>query len=249
MSVVDPEVHALTGAYVCDALGAVERAAFEKHLAVCATCALEVTELRETVARLALAVAETPPLRLKTVVDAAIGRVRQLPPLTTEPEPDPGPVRPRRRRALSAFLGWGVAAAMSAAVAVLGIHVADQHDRIATADRQNTTISALAAAPDAHAATATVQTGGTAIVVVSPHRDEAAITITGLTPPPPHQRYQLWMMGPDGTHTTGTLPPGTTNTVIAHNLNHAQTIGLTLEPEHGSPQPTTPLILQLPMPT
>jgi len=89
-----PEVHALTGAYVCDALGAEERAAFEEHLAQCEACAQEVAELSETAAVLAMATAQAPPERLYAAVTARIEITRQLPPLPA-PAPDvaaPGPV-------------------------------------------------------------------------------------------------------------------------------------------------------------
>ncbi|RDJ93348.1 hypothetical protein B4Q13_22500 [Lacticaseibacillus rhamnosus] len=45
-----------------------------------------------------------------------------------------------------------------------------------------------------------------------------------------------------------TLPvTGNPNPVVAHGLGDAKTIGLTVEPAHGSVQPTTPPILLLPM--
>lgn len=56
--VAGPEVHNLTGAYVCDALGEAERAAFEAHMAQCSECADEVRELREVAAIMAVAVAQ-----------------------------------------------------------------------------------------------------------------------------------------------------------------------------------------------
>lgn len=82
------DAHALTGAYVCDALDAAERAAFEAHLATCDACAREVADLRETTAALAMAAAEPPPARLHAAVTAQIATTPQLPPLTT---PGPAP--------------------------------------------------------------------------------------------------------------------------------------------------------------
>lgn len=53
------DVHALTGAYVLDAVSDVEHAEFERHLTRCETCAQEVAELRETATRLALTIEST----------------------------------------------------------------------------------------------------------------------------------------------------------------------------------------------
>lgn len=83
---MDPEVHALTGAYVCDALDDAERAAFELHLAECEACAQEVAELSETTAVLAMAVAQVPPERLYAAVSAQIEVTRQLAPLVVSPD-------------------------------------------------------------------------------------------------------------------------------------------------------------------
>lgn len=89
---LDPEIHALTGAYVCHALKPAERAAFERHVARCPTCAAEVAELQETAALLATAAAETPPPHLKAGVDARIEITRQVPPFVEH-----SPVRGARR--------------------------------------------------------------------------------------------------------------------------------------------------------
>lgn len=79
--IAQPHVHALTGAYVCHALDVGEARAFERHVAECPDCAVEVAELRETAALLAMTVVEAPPPRMHAVVMASIDIVRQLPPI------------------------------------------------------------------------------------------------------------------------------------------------------------------------
>ncbi|MYS19098.1 Putative zinc-finger, partial [Streptomyces sp. DvalAA-14] len=69
------DLHTLTGAYAVGALPDREAAEFGRHLARCQACAQEVRELRETAARLALAVAEVPPAGLRTRVLAALPAV------------------------------------------------------------------------------------------------------------------------------------------------------------------------------
>jgi anti-sigma-K factor RskA len=85
---------------------------------------------------------------------------------------------------------------------------------------------------------------------VSRSRDEAAITVSGLVKLPPGKAYQLWMMGPSGARSGGVLPNGSEayDSVLAHGLGDAQTIGLTVEPSGGSAQPTTTPVMVLPMP-
>jgi anti-sigma factor RsiW len=73
-------VHALTGAYVLNALEPAERAEFESHIGHCPNCEREVAELRATAARLVAAVSATPPPRLRTRVLAQITRTKQASP-------------------------------------------------------------------------------------------------------------------------------------------------------------------------
>ncbi|MFC5832246.1 anti-sigma factor [Nonomuraea insulae] len=59
------ELHTLSGAYAVHALPYAEWVLFEEHLHTCPGCSAEVRNLRETAARLAEAVAEQPPARLR----------------------------------------------------------------------------------------------------------------------------------------------------------------------------------------
>ncbi|MEV0612698.1 anti-sigma factor [Nonomuraea sp. NPDC050404] len=69
---MNDELHTLSGAYAVHALPYAEWVQFERHLHACAGCAAEVRRLRETAARLAEAVAEPPPARLRArLLDAA----------------------------------------------------------------------------------------------------------------------------------------------------------------------------------
>ncbi|MEY9912883.1 anti-sigma-K factor RskA [Catenulispora sp. MAP12-49] len=249
MSTMNPDVHSLTGAYVCHALEPAERAAFERHLAQCPVCTAEVAELLETTALLAWAAAEPPPARLKSAVDARIATTRQIPPIIAHVPVPHTIARPRRRWFTVA--GWGLATGLAAAAAVLGVQVGDQQHHVDQANQHATAISALLSAPDARSDSVAVRTGGTGTVLVSRSHDEAAITITGLAKLSPGQAYQLWMMGPSGTRSGGLLAPGADGThgaVLAHGLGDAQTIGLTVEPSGGSTQPTTVPVMLLPMP-
>ncbi|HEY0237382.1 MAG TPA: anti-sigma factor [Friedmanniella sp.] len=88
------EIHDEAAAYALDALDPSEQEEFERHLAGCASCRREVSELRETTAGLVLSdVAPPPPPALRAAVLAGIVGVEQLAPI---------PGRPRRALASSA---------------------------------------------------------------------------------------------------------------------------------------------------
>lgn len=282
-----PDVHTLTGAYVCDALAPAEREAFEQHLAQCAACRGEVAELREVAAVLGTAVAQQPPARLKALVDARIEVTRQLPPETTEgsggasvigadayasgaagaasrrSDPVDGAVgtvtaidqAARRRRARvsrPALAGWAAAAVLAGVVAGLGVHAADQQSQINALSQRATAMQQVLSASDVHSGSAALRTGGTAALIDSRSRDEAVISFTGISAPPPGKAYQLWMIGPSGARSGGLLSvpaAGNPNPVVAHQLGDATNIAVTVEPAHGSPQPSTAPIVLLPMGT
>ena len=63
-----PDIHALGGAYALDAVDDLERAAFDRHLAECEACTLEVAEYRETATRLAEGSWSVPPRRMREQV-------------------------------------------------------------------------------------------------------------------------------------------------------------------------------------
>ena len=94
------DIHALSGAYAVDALDDIERARFERHLAVCAECRAEVASLRETTGLLAETTRPTRPPGLRDRVLAGIATVRPLPPVTAPSyrRRDAGVDSPRRFR-------------------------------------------------------------------------------------------------------------------------------------------------------
>ncbi len=262
---MEAEIHALAGAYVCHALDAHEEAAFEAHLAQCPFCSAEVAELTETVALLGLGAAVDPPMSLRQAVYEQIAITRQAPPLVAFPterrfwkrgrtqaphsaSPQRPPARPRNRPALA---GWAVAVALALFAGGLTVHTISQQHSIDSARAQADTFTALLAAPDSRVGAGQVSTGGMVVVTASRTRDEAAIALTGLVPPPAGHAYQLWIIGPGGTRSGGVVPTdsrGTAGPLVTRGLGDARTVGLTLEPIGGSTQPTTTPLILLPMP-
>ena len=80
MSLQRHDLHQLTGAYAADALTGAELAQFEKHLGQCPSCTEEVRGLRETAARLGIAISIVPPPAMRRQVLEAANRTRQLAP-------------------------------------------------------------------------------------------------------------------------------------------------------------------------
>jgi anti-sigma-K factor RskA len=246
--------HTLAGAYAMDAVSEAERAAFERHLAGCETCAAELRGLRETTARLAAAAEVRPRAELREQTVLAAGLIRQLPPAGPAASGAPP------RRVLSAVLGTGrpgswlprLALALAVAFALvasgLGAAMNGAEHRLDQAQDRSHAIATVLGAPDATMMTARISTGGSATVVMSHRASALVFTAADLAPLPRARAYELWLMGPSGMRPAGMLPAprnGMTGPMVVSGIAPGDKVGLTIEPAGGSPQPTTPPILML----
>lgn len=238
---MNDDLHRLTGAYAADALSAEERAAFERHLQECQACTQEVSELRATTAKLGVAAAEPPPAHLRDRVLAAATQTRQLP-------PQPGRARAvglRRwpTRALAA------AAALLLVVAVgLGVQIRELDQRLDTAERQAAQVTSVLTAPDVQVHRAE---SAAASVVASPAQGRAVFVASGLPAVPSSRVYQLWMIDDGGPRSAGlfTLDGGHVSQLMSGQLQGVTAVAVTVEPSGGSPQPTSELMLSIPLST
>ncbi len=230
------DLHKLTGAYALDALDELERARFDQHMVECEDCRAEVAELRETAALLSEAVATTPPASLRESVLAGISQVRPLPPEvpvvhSSYPAHEPA----GRGRSWMPFL---VAAALALIVglgaAVIQPWANDEVPRLTAAEQ-------VLQAPDAEQVSLDLGEAGRATVVRSKSQDRAVITTEDMAPAPAGKAYELWFMYPDDEATSaGLMPDDTDQTVVLDgSASAAAAIGITVEPESGSDQPTT----------
>lgn len=237
----EADVHTLTGAYVCDALGEGERAAFEQHMAQCPECAAEVRELREVGAVMAQAVAKRPPASLKDAVDARIRVTRQDPPLADPQAAQPQAAVPAQRGSVQRRrAAWAIAAVLALVVAGLGWRVVDQQSQINALNAKSTQISQLLAAPDASASRVPVTGGGTALVVESRSRNEVAVSFTGVAAAPAGKTYQLWLMTATGAaRSVGLMESTPDHPLLVEGLAGETAVGMTIEPSGGSVKPTT----------
>ncbi|WP_370288989.1 anti-sigma factor domain-containing protein [Nocardioides sp.] len=251
------DAHALSGAYALDALDAEETARFEAHLSACPTCAEEVAELRATAAVLGITTEVAPPASLRSAVLADIASVRPLPPLTHDDHSDehddtdqgagaPG-MQPlaapvslqahRQRRLLRRPLLMVAAAATVVAGAGIGW---SQLEDDAPVGPNLTAAERVLAAPDAKRVDKRFPDGSEAAVVVSRELGKAVIITDGMTPAPNGHDYEVWFQSSAGDMIrAGLMPDIRDNTMVLEgDASRAVGIGITVEPDGGSQQPS-----------
>ena len=235
---MNADVHALTGAYVLDAVSEDERAVFERHLGECDACRQEVAELRETATRLGTAVAATPPPRLRPAVMARLRDVRQLPP--------EGAVVPLRRPPRSWALRLSVAAAavLLLVSGVLGELLVRAQNSTEDARNQAEAMAGILRAGDVQVVRQGDAASGRMTAVMSLSADRMLLLADGLPPAPSGHDYQAWTIAGDGARSAGLIVPrdGRANLEVT-GIDSAKEVGITVEPGGGSPKPTTPTIM------
>lgn len=250
------DAHALSGAYAVDALDAEERTRFESHLAVCPTCHDEVQELQATAAVLGTAAGAVPPPSLRAEVLAGIAAIRPLPPADNDrrdfgnDDSDTSggsAARPisleahRQRRLLRRPLMMVAAAAAALAVGVTGWDQV-RDDRPAGQEQSDLTAAErVLAAPDAVRVDKSFPDGSKAAVVVSRKVGKAVIITDGMKPAPNGHAYEIWYQSSAGDMVrAGLMPDIRSNTLVLEgDPGRAVGIGITVEPEGGSQQPST----------
>lgn len=248
----EPNVHALTGAYVLDALEPAQVAEFEAHLEGCPECRQEVDTLTATVTRLGGSTALEPPADLLRAVMAQVRSTPQLPPVVDRPTAAPparggvhGAPRTSDRlpgRANNLRRRWPALA--TAAAVVIGVAAGGtalyrdrQADRAYAAMQSE--VMRIVSAPDA--VTHDLDLGATH-VVTSTEMSKAAVM--GEEVPMPDASgmvYQVWMVHADGSAAPGpTFMPhsGEVMAVVAGDLSTVTELTVTVEPDGGSTEPT-----------
>ena len=253
---MNPDTHALAGAYAVNAVTEEERTSFEIHLGLCPDCSAEVAELRAAAATLTSDIELTPPPALRGSILAAISQPRPHPPRpppTVGPAPvarvaggAPAPVAPtpapvdelavRRSRRAQPWLA-GLAAAAVLGVAAVSWQPWDDGNT----GQQITATEQVLRAGDAQRLEQPMGSAEVAIVR-SPSMKQAVFVADALPTPPAGRAYQLWFDVPgQGMVSAGMIP--TANATVAVMLkgdaSAATGAGITLEPESGSEHPTT----------
>jgi len=228
----EQDVHKLTGAYAVDALDELERARFEQHLSGCEDCRAEVAELLETAALLAETTATPPPASLRESVLAGISQVRPLPPEL------PRPAETSRRR--TAWIPLLVAAALALVVGV-GAMIAQPWADDDSGGGTLTAAEQVMRADDAQKVFVDLGEAGRATVVRSKSVDRAVIVTEDMVAAPSGKAYELWFQTPtEDMVPAGMMPEGSDQTMLLEgSAADAIAVGITVEPEGGSPEPTS----------
>ncbi|MFC7360065.1 anti-sigma factor [Nocardioides astragali] len=232
------DMHQLTGAYALDALDELERARFEQHLAECEDCRAEVAELRETAALLADTVATPPPASLRDSVLAGISQVRPLAPEVPPATPATATtVQPATRRPWVPLL---VAAALALIVGVGAAVTQPWADDVPPP----TAAERVLRAPDAEEVFLDLGDAGRATVVRSKAENRAVIVTEDMVSAPEGKDYELWFQTPDEAMVpAGLMKDDPDQTVVLDGpAAEAIAVGITVEPDGGSREPTTPPI-------
>jgi anti-sigma-K factor RskA len=243
-------------AYAVDAVDPDERQAVDAAVAADTALAAELRAWLEVAGELGAAVAEDPPPGLRQAVLAAAAATPQeapgaapAPRRTARPVPDeptstPRPPAPRRRARVRAGLALAAAVAAVAAVGAgtVAWRAGQQNDRLAA---EQAAITEVLTAPDATTASGDAAGGGRGTVITSAEQGQSVFVAQDLPARPDSQTYQLWLIGPDGAASAGLVDPagGDVTRVLDTPAGDVTTVGLSVEPAGGSPQPTDPVLL------
>jgi anti-sigma-K factor RskA len=245
-------VHALSGAYVVDALDDAEREAFEAHLPGCRDCQDEVASLREAATLMADDAATTPPESLRASVLSGISTIRPLPPPVEHGPVEHGPVEqpptatvvPMRRRHRVRIAALAAAAAVLAVVGVGAVVQPWRDDHPPTAGQS--VADRVINAADVQKASMGFVDRSRATVYRSKSEGKAVIVTQRMAAPPTGKVYELWLQDATGHMTSaGLMDGGGDRTVVLQgDASRSTGIGITVEPAGGSDQPTSsPLAL------
>jgi anti-sigma-K factor RskA len=241
MTAMTDNIHLYAGAYALNALPVDERALFERHLASCEACQLEVMGYGETAARLGAATAMTPPAQLREQVLAAAATTRQISPIAVDSS--------RWSQRLRPYLA-PVAASLAAIAIGLGgvsLYLNDaRNDALEELQIAQTERELVQMLPNAAQVSMDAPEGVTARFVHSRTEDRGMLVVHGLGDLDPTQHYQLWLIH-DGTPVpAGVFLPSGDNPVVfpaEAQVLGAELVAVTVEPAGGVPSPTGAILL------
>ncbi|WP_134772106.1 anti-sigma factor [Ornithinimicrobium flavum] len=238
------DLHDLAAAYAVDAVDDEEREAFAAHLPSCESCRQEVAQLTDAAATLSEGLEVPPPPELRDRVLGAVAAEAAGPRRASgDPDPDGAPrgdvvplTRDRRHRRAEGGhrRGWWAAAAAAVVVGVGGWGVSqtltpDPLDQVVSADDAQEYESE--------------ETPGLA-VVTSKAADRAVLRLPeDLELPPSGSVLQAWFIDNEGqARSAGVLDAEAAqerSVLLDGSPSGAAVVGLTVEPDGGSAQPTT----------
>ncbi|MGA8764440.1 MAG: anti-sigma factor [Candidatus Sulfotelmatobacter sp.] len=239
--------------YSLGALEGKERAQLEEHLATCASCKLELEQLRADGALLALSVSgPKPPQRARQRLLDAVAKEARIPKV----------VQSAPRRSWWGVLGWAAAAAMIVFAIWLAKENATLKETLASATQQAAQstreledlrrISAPILAPEAQRITlvsmkTAAQPQGKAFYL---RRSRSLVFMANNMPALPRQKaYELWLIPMSGAPIpAGMFKPDARGSATLVNPplpadTKAKAFAITVENEAGATTPTMPIVM------
>ncbi|MHA7262516.1 anti-sigma factor [Arthrobacter sp. TMN-37] len=142
---------------------------------------------------------------------------------------------------------WLTAAAAAVLVAVGGVTVAQNLG-------QTSIEQEVLEASDVVTGSYVIPAGGTAGLALSEEEDAAVVTLKGVPAPPEGSVYQMWRLPADGSapvsvSTMDAEDVAGTKVTEVEGISSFRGIAITVEPDGGSPTPTTPVIAEIPFRT
>ena len=230
------DIHHLAAAYALDAVDDHERQLFEAHYHTCEICHADVSDHRETLARIVAAAPVAPPVGVKERVMAEIAQTRQLSPLLPQGVSELAERRRHRRRLTTTFL----AAAAAVVVLVTGGILVNRSSTPRFAEELATVLDQ----PDSRFVTldAAGDRSGVVRVAWSESRGTAIVLADELAPTDRDEAYELWLIDDGGTRQAMRLLQGADDDGELRGVvdidDRPAAWGVTIEPIEGSAVPT-----------
>jgi anti-sigma-K factor RskA len=153
-----------------------------------------------------------------------------------------------RRRTLRTWATSLAAAADLVAACIAGSAAISAHNRLQGTETQlGESAGATLTDPDLRTTT-DLSSGGSLTLLTSPSRHRGVLIMVGMAGRPADSTYQAWAVGPGSVRSLGLLDRQGTGALTV-TLGQARSIGVTVEPAHGSRRPTTIPIANVTVPT
>jgi anti-sigma-K factor RskA len=224
----------LKDAFVLGALPEEERREFEEYLASHPERRTEIEELSIVAGLLALSPEEhEPPPELRSRIMEVVGAEAV----------HPAESRRSWRALIGEFLGPRNLALGAAALLVVGLFSWSMLLRGEVQDLQGR-VQSLQSQPQGPQMVELEGAGteqGARAKVVTLEGDRAVLVVEDMPPVPEGKTYQIWVIEEDVPKPSGLFKPeqGSVAAVVEHSVGGGDVIAVTVEPEGGSPQPTT----------
>lgn len=155
------------------------------------------------------------------------------------------PPRQRRRRPLFVPFATATAAAALVVASLFAVQANRTQDELDAQKAQASEIAHVLQAADAAATRGQDAQGRTIGVIASASEGRAVVTLSGYSAPPSGRVRQLWLMRPNEQPRSLGLFAADTPLVATGLDKSATSLAVTVEPDGGSPQPTTQPVVQL----